>query len=189
MLRAWCAFAVLAVGVGCGPSQPRIYRVAIDLSPMTDAALPASCFIDQAKPADVVSAQNLRLEKEWVVWDGASPKAYLDQNGGTPWKLGDATPIDIVEMIEGSDKSFTGSKTRTTTSAAPAYALTEQASVNITFEQWSQVSNGTLVLSSQYSCLANPQTNCPANRVSCGPITLPFVARRVDTTKTSVYTE
>ena len=91
---------------GCLQGQPRIYRVAVDETPVRTISVP-SCFRNNNLPTGRgnFSEQFYRSEDEWVIWNGVDQTEYLDL-GKQQWKLGDAPTIDVTDLIEGTDKTF-----------------------------------------------------------------------------------
>ena len=65
--------------VGCNQGQPRLYRVAIDATPIRTISSP-SCFRNNNLPAGRGNRteQNYRQEDEWVIWSGVDQTEYLD---------------------------------------------------------------------------------------------------------------
>lgn len=86
-LVALGALSLVAL-VGCNNGQPRIYRVAVDETPVKTIAVP-SCFRNNNLPAGRgnITEQNYRSEDEWVIWQGVDATEYLDL-GTQMWRLG-----------------------------------------------------------------------------------------------------
>lgn len=57
--------------VGCNAGQPKLFRMAIDETPIRTIANP-SCFRGNILPSGrgQLSEVNFRKEDEWVIWDG-----------------------------------------------------------------------------------------------------------------------
>lgn len=64
--------------VGCNAGQPKLYRIAIDETPIRTIANP-SCFRGNILPSGrgTLTEVNYRKEDEWVIWDSLD-KQYLD---------------------------------------------------------------------------------------------------------------
>jgi hypothetical protein len=176
--------AMGACFTGCGPAgQPRVFRVAIDTSPITSLTDP-QCFTgNMPNVTDTVSEVAYRQEAIWVVWDAAEGKQYLDM-GNTRFKMGDSPQIEVTDLIEGANNTFSGNRQELTRGL-----LIEQRSTGIvtTFNDLNATPSGTISLNAQYQCqdgsLRCP--NEPAQR-SCR-VSLKFLARKIDVQQTTVY--
>lgn len=185
MLLATAAAAVALFG--CNSGQPRIYHVAVDPTPLL--SLPASCFANNSTEMNTsrTTISNWRSEYEWVIWDGADGKQYLDLGGSTHFDLGDAQPVDVIGLIEGQDGTFVGSETRVHLDTNNSgYTNTRTKSLTVTFEDQGAAPKGTLDLVSNYTCTncADGETEMPGNK-NCST-RLTFSGRRVDTQRISV---
>ena len=125
-LVALGALSLLSLA-GCLQGQPRLYRVAVDVTPVRTIAVP-SCFRNNNLPAGRgnITEQNFRSENEWVIWNGTDQTEYLDI-GTQTYNLGDAPTIRITEVIEGTDKTF--SKLEPHRMVGRLVALLEQAQI------------------------------------------------------------
>ena len=174
---------------GCNTGQPRIWRIAIDVTPVRTIADP-SCFRGNILPAGrgQLSEVNYREESEWVLWDGVD-KQYLDI-GSRTFKLGDAPEIKVADLIEGGDKVF--SAQRNVVTPFPGVEATEsrQTQIVVTWNDYGSSPAGTIQLTAQYACVAGRQ-QCPTpnptlDSVSCRS-QLNFVGRRIDVSQITAY--
>lgn len=173
-------FAALAVAfVGCN-NQPLTYRIAIDASPLN--SLPPSCYRNNYLNQDRTTTNNLREERQWVVWNGVENKQYLDI-GSMAVTLGHADPIDVGDLIEGSDKVFSGQVVTQHLPEANGYTNTKTTTLTVTFDDMGATAKGSIDATSLYTC-----TNCQNNdnKVSC-QAKFNFTGRRVDTAATTYY--
>lgn len=175
---------------GCLQGQPRLYRVALDETPVRTVNTP-TCFRNSELPAgrNNTSEQNYRSEDEWVIWSGVDQTEYLDL-GTQAWTLGDAPVIRVSDLIEGTDKTFNASR-NVQTPVSDQYIELRQTTVSAKFDDYSAVPVGTIALNSQFACtkargecptgqnLANDAASCSAN--------LKFVARRIDVQQLTAY--
>lgn len=176
--------------VGCNGGQPRIYRVAIDKTPIRTIADP-SCFRGNILPSGrgQLSEVNFREEDEWVIWDGVEGKQYLDL-GTQSYKLGDSPEIRVADLIEGSDKVF--SAQRNEVKPFPGVEATEsrQTQIVVTWNDYSFAPTGTIQLTAQYACVAGreqcPNPNPTPDSVSCRS-QLNFTARRIEASHITAY--
>ncbi len=189
-LVALGALSLLAL-VGCNQGQPRIYRVAVDATPVRTIAVP-SCFRNNNLPAGRgnITEQNYRSEDEWVIWNGIDQTEYLDL-GTQVFKLGDAPTININDVIEGTDKTFSALR-NVQKPIQDFYTEARQTQISVKFNDYSFAPVGTIALNSQYACIKG-RNDCPVgdaspeDAASCSS-QLNFVARRIDVTQTTVYT-
>lgn len=176
--------------VGCNAGQPKLYRIAIDETPIRTIANP-SCFRGNILPSGrgTLTEVNYRKEDEWVIWDSLD-KQYLDM-GQQSWKLGDAPTIVVSDLIEGGEiKIF--SAQRNEVKPFPGILATEsrQTQVVVTWNDYSAAPSGTIALNAQYACVA-AQEQCPnpnptPDSVSCQS-NLNFFGRRIDVSQTTEY--
>ncbi len=186
MRRSTLVAAALTVVVlsGCGGSNSvlRIFRVALDYTPILGISNP-SCYRNNNLPTDLGQTQqtNFKADAQWVVWDGTD-KQYLDV-GNLTLRLGHAPSIAITDVIEGDGKSFVAS--RTTTTPYPGIANTSETrkqDVSVSFSDTGANPTGTITLKASYACQGNCPPQNPGSRgdaASCDS-QLTFVARRVD---------
>lgn len=182
------ALSLIAL-VGCNNGQPRIYRVAVDETLIRTIANP-SCFVNNNLPAGQGNRteQNYRTEKEWVIWAGIDQTEYLDM-GTTQYKLGASPTINITDLIEGTDKTFSALRSIQSPDG-DRFTYARQTQVTVKFEDYSYSPKGTIALNSQFACI-NQRENCPSPAVepdaaSCSS-TVNFVARRIDAQHITVY--
>jgi hypothetical protein len=187
-LVALCALVGLGL-TGCNFGQPRIYRVAIDETPMRTIAVP-SCFRNNNLPADRgnISETNYRKENEWVIWNGIDQTEYLDI-GEQNYKLGDAPIIEVRDLIEGSERSFSALRNEQKP-IEDFYTEARQTRIDVKFDDYSFAPKGSITLTSQYACakIRNdcPVTNAPPDAASCSAV-LNFVARRIEAQHMTLY--
>ncbi|MBX5484212.1 MAG: hypothetical protein IRZ16_20490 [Myxococcaceae bacterium] len=189
-MRSSIALAVAATAVAlsaCNTGQPRIYRVAVDLSPVLN--LPPTCFSNNEIPGGTVrqSVTNWRGEYEWVIWDGVDGKQYLDLGEGATFDLGDAAPISVVGVIEGQDNTFVGTETISRLPDNNNYSYVRTKVITVTFNDQGASPTGTVDLNSSYTCTncADGETEQPGNK-NCST-RLNFTARRIDASPTTGY--
>lgn len=175
---------------GCNMGQPRLYRVAIDESPLKTIKTP-TCYRNSNLPGGPSDVDTYRAEKEWVIWNGVSGKEYLDL-GTLSYKLGDSPTITVLGLIEGdgAERSFAAVRTE----ARPAgdlYTEQRQMQIAVKFDDYSASPVGTVSLQSTYAC-SNNRASCPTgdqappDAASCNAV-LNFVARRIDVTNGTSY--
>jgi len=179
------AVAALAVAlISCNGGQPRLYKVAIDPSPLNNLA--TTCWNTGNVPVDTTTLTNGFLDYEWTIWDGAADKQYLALTQ-TTFALGNANPVRVCTgnadslpcLIEGGAKSFSSSRVFTRNSVNPVE--TDTRTLTITFDDTpGETAKGTLNVKSLYACSGS------CNKTSC-EVTLPFVARRVDAQANTNY--
>ena len=188
-LVALSALSLLSL-VGCLQGQPRIYRVAVDETPVRTIAVP-SCFRNNNLPAGRgnITEQNYRAEDEWVIWNGVDQVEYLDL-GTKSWELGDAPTIRVSDLIEGTDKTFSALRNEQKP-IMDFYTEARQTQVSVKFTDYSAVPVGTISLDSQYACIKG-RNDCPVgdaspqDAASCKS-SLNFTARRIDVQQFTVY--
>lgn len=176
--------------VGCNQGQPRLYRVAVDATPVRTIAVP-SCFRNNNLPAGRgnITEQNYRSEDEWVIWNGVDQTEYLDL-GTQLWKLGDAPDIRIADLIEGTEKTFSALRNEQKP-IADQYTEARQTQISVKFNDYSFAPTGVITLNSQYACIKG-RADCPVgdaspqDAASCQS-SLNFVARRIDVTQVTSY--
>lgn len=189
-LVALGALSLLAL-VGCNNGQPRIYRVAVDETPVRTIAVP-SCFRNNNLPAGRgnITEQNYRSEDEWVIWSGVDQTEYLDL-GTQVFNLGDAPTIRVNDLIEGSDKTFSALRNEQKP-ISDFYTEARQTQISVKFNDYSFAPTGTIALNSQYACIKQ-RNDCPvgdlspSDAASCSQ-QLNFVARRIEAQHITAYT-
>lgn len=188
-LVALGALSLLAL-VGCNQGQPRIYRVAVDETPVRTIAVP-SCFRNNNLPAGRgnITEQNYRSEDEWVIWNGVEQTEYLDL-GTQTFDLGDAPTIRVSDLIEGTDKTFSALR-NVQKPIGDSYTEARQTQISVKFNDYSFAPVGTIALNAQYACIKG-RADCPvgdaspADAASCSS-QLNFVARRIDVQQLTAY--
>lgn len=189
-LVALGALSLLSLA-GCLQGQPRIYRVALDETPIRTVNTP-TCFRNSVLPTgrNNTTELNYRSEDEWVIWGGAGTKEYLDL-GTQAWTLGDAPVIRVTDLIEGEDKVFTATR-NVQTPFGDRYTELRATNVSATFDDYSAAPVGTISLNSQFACAKGSGGECPTgmniaqDAASCQG-NLKFVARRIDVQQLTVY--
>ncbi|MEW5737803.1 MAG: hypothetical protein AB1938_02695 [Myxococcota bacterium] len=176
--------------VGCNSGQPRLFRMAIDETPIRSIANP-SCFRGNILPSGrgTLTELNYRKEDEWVIWDGVD-KQYLDM-GNQSWKLGDSPTIVVSDLIEGTgDLSFSAQRSAVTPFPGINATESRQTQVTVKWDNYSASPSGIISLNSQYACVAGtepcPPQNPSPDSVSC-QATLNFFGRRIDVSQTTQY--
>ena len=175
---------------GCLQGQPRLYRVAVDATPVRTIAVP-SCFRNNNLPAGRgnITEQNYRSEDEWVIWNGFDQVEYLDL-GTQAFNLGDAPTIRVSDLIEGTDKTFSALRNEQKP-IADQYTEARQTQISVKFNDYSAVPTGTINLNAQYACIKG-RADCPVgdaspqDAASCSS-QLNFVARRIDAQQITAY--
>lgn len=188
-LVALGALSLLAL-VGCNTGQPRIYRVAVDQTPVRTIAVP-SCFRNNNLPAGRgnITEQNYRVEDEWVIWNGVEQTEYLDL-GTQVFNLGDSPTIRVSDLIEGTDKTFSALRNEQKP-ISDFYTEARQTQISVKFNDYSFAPTGTIALNSQYACIKG-RNDCPvgdlspADAASCSS-QINFVARRIDAQQGTSY--
>jgi hypothetical protein len=172
------AVAVTSGLLGCGGSQPSIYRVAIDR--LTAANLPAACYRTGQAPTTIPDkTTNMVDEEQWVYWDGIEDQAYLDI-GTIGYGLGQAHAIDIAgDSIQGGkqEDQYVFKAERVETDSATEIYTT---SATYTIDTLSDTLEGTLALRS--ACVGTDCAGTPTCEVS-----LKFVGRKIKTDQLSLY--
>ncbi|MDY7225900.1 hypothetical protein [Hyalangium rubrum] len=173
------AVAVVAVSglLGCGGSQPSIYRVAMERVTLANTA---ACFrAGQVPTTNPDETTNMVDEEQWVIWDGIDDVQYLEP-GNIDYSLGQAEDISIGgEAIQGGkvedNTVFTTTRTRRE-STTEIYTT----SATYTIEKLGKTLEGSLALSS--ACAGADCGGIP----SCN-VTLRFVGRKISTDNLTVY--
>jgi len=200
-----CGALALLTLTGCNTGQPRLWRVALDLTPLRTIANP-SCFKGNILPSSrgQLSETNFRAESEFVVWDGADQKQYLDI-GSWDFQLGESPHICVSDLIEAPDqtsKVFTAQRNLVLPfgysvdcqgiGGFQALDATEsrQTQIVVTWSDYGVAPTGTVNLTAQYACVGGrdpcPNPNPTADSVSCNS-QLNFVGRRIDFDQITVY--
>ncbi len=175
----WAVTAVVLSGLlGCGGSQPSIYRVAIER--LTAANLPQTCNRAGQAPTTIPDKQtNMVDEEQWVYWEGVEDVSYLDI-GTINYGLGQAQRVNLTgDSIQGGKKDdayvFTAERTETE-SANEVYTT----SATYTIDKLGPTLEGRLTLKS--ACVGTDCLGTPSCEVS-----LAFVGRKINTDQLSLY--
>jgi hypothetical protein len=188
------AFAALAVFAACNNGQPRLYKVAVDMSPLSPVT-DSTCYFDNTAPNVAVTTTDLRTEQQWVVWDAndsdGKPLEYLDP-GEQKARMGNSPSIDFHDTIETTTQgTFTGT-VRSTQAFGMEYTETRQGTLTVAFSDQGASPTGTLTFRSEYDCTSGMQA-CPADNPSSDyhscSVTLNFTARRIDASRIDGYTD
>ena len=188
-LAALGALSLLSLA-GCLQGQPRIYRVAVDATPVRTIAVP-SCFRNNNLPAGRgnITEQNYRQEDEWVIWNGVDQVEFLDL-GTQTFNLGDSPTIRVSDLIEGTEKTFSALRNEQKP-IGDMYTEARQTQISVKFNDYSAVPTGTIALNAQYACIKG-RNDCPVgdaspqDAASCSS-SLNFVARRIDVQQLTAY--
>jgi hypothetical protein len=175
----WAVAVVLTSGLlGCGGSQPSIYRVAIER--LTVANVPAACYRSGQAPTTIPDkTTNMVDEEQWVYWDGVEDQAYLDI-GNINYGLGQAQRVNIAgDSIQGGKDgdSYVFKAERVETDSATEIYTT---SATYTIDKLGETLEGTLALRS--ACVGTDCAGTPTCEVS-----LKFVGRKIKTDQLSIY--
>jgi hypothetical protein len=180
--------------LACNAGQPRIYKVAVDLSPATPVR-DATCYFNQAVPVNVVDTTNLRSDQQWVIWDAVNSTGqavqYLDC-GEQQAHLGNSPVIDFTSAIETTTSgTFVGTERQSETFGNNQFTQVRNATITVNFADEGATPTGTMTLHSEYAC--TPMNNCPMETAtsdfhSCS-VSLNFTARRIDTSRISAYND
>lgn len=175
----WAVSAVVMSGLlGCGGSQPAIYRVAIER--LTAANVPASCYRAGQAPTTVPDkTTNIVDEEQWVYWEGVEEVSYLD-TGAINYGLGQAQRVSIAgDAIQGGKQEdayvFTAERTETE-SATEIYTT----AATYTIDTLGETLEGRLTLRS--ACVGTDCAGTPTCEVS-----LAFAGRKIKTDQLSIY--
>lgn len=179
------AAVVLSSFVGCGPAgQPRIFRVAIDTTPVKTLNKPECFKGNMPNLNQITQEQNFRKEATWVVWEAAEKKQYLDMGSATRFTLADAPTINVDNLIEGADNVFSATRQQ-----QDRGAIIELSTTNIvtTFADLGATPTGTVQLNAQYQC-QSATSPCPAEPSKRGcSAQLSFWARRIEVSQNTNY--
>lgn len=177
---------IAALGLtACGPAgQPRIYRVAVDTTPVQNLNNPQCFKGNMPNLNQITQEQNYRQEAVWVIWDAAESKQYLDM-GNSTFTMADSPTIKVTDLIEGTQNVF--SATRQQQDRGNIIEL-QTTNVVTTLSDLNATPTGTIALNAQYQC-QNGSAPCPAepNKRSCN-VTLNFWARKIEVQQTANYT-
>ena len=161
-LVALGALSLLSL-VGCNQGQPRIYRVAVDATPVRTIAVP-SCFRNNNLPAGRgnITEQNYRSEDEWVIWNGIDQTEYLDLGTQTfePRRRAHHP------RQRTSSKAPTRPSRRCATSRSRSPTSTPRRArrrSRVKFNDYSFSPTGTIALNAQYACIKG-RADCPVGR-------------------------
>jgi len=175
------AVAVVAVSglLGCGNSQPSIYRVAVQR--LTAENTPSSCYRTGQAPTTIPDkSTNLVDQQQWVVWEGLEEAVYLEP-GTLNYAMGQAERVAIsADAIQGAkaDGTYTFTSERTQTDSATEVYTT---SATYTVDKLGSTLEGSLALHSH--CTGADCAGAP----TCD-ITLTFSGIKIDADQLSLYT-
>jgi hypothetical protein len=188
-MRSMKLFVVAAVAsaslFACGPAgQPRIFRVAVDVSPVKTLNDPQCFRGNMPNLNQVTQEQNFRAEAIWVVWDAAESKQYLDMGSTTSFTLGNSPEIKIDNLIEGTANAFSATRQESDIGTIREMKTT---TVVTAFNDLNATPTGTVVLDAKYQCQDGNQ-QCPQNPAfrSCHA-QLNFWARKIEVTQSTGY--
>lgn len=175
----WAVAAVVTSGLlGCGGSQPSIYRVAIER--LTVANLPQTCYRAGQAPTTIPDkTTNMVDEEQWVYWEGVEDVSYLDI-GTINYGMGQAQRVNITgDSIQGGkdDDKYVFTAERVETDSATEIYTT---SATYTIDKLGETIEGSLALHS--ACAG---TDC-AGTPTCD-VSLAFVGRKIKTDQLSLY--
>lgn len=156
----WAVAAVAASSLlGCGNSQPSIYRVAVQ-----PVVVPTTCY-RTAPTGTPDTTTNIVDEKQWVIWEGVDNKFYLEP-GTINYPLGESQRVNIGgDAIEGGkqDKQYVFTTVRTQNVSANEVYTT---SATYTFDELGKTLKGTLSLHSNCAgsnCNGTPTCDVTTN--------------------------
>jgi hypothetical protein len=169
---SWAVAVAMTSGLlGCGDSQPSLYRVAVER--LSGQNVPGNCYSTGQAPNPVPdTATNLVNQEQWVIWQGIDETMYLEP-GDTSYSFGSAAPVVIgADAIQGSkkDDAYEFSTERVRTESQNEVITT---SATYAIDDLSDTLQGTLRLSSR--CTGSECGNTP----SC-EVTLGFAGRKID---------
>lgn len=179
---------VLALSA-CNAGQPRVYTVAVNLSPLLSIN-DARCYRGGNLPTNRATVNQAKYfaDTQWIIWDGIEGNQYLDV-GSLTFKLGDSPTIEVSDLIEGAAGAFAGQR-QVVEPLQGAQNTSEQrsTSVGVTFDNLGASPTGSMRLTSAYACAGQ---NCPMNNPSPDAAqceaTIGFIARRVDVSNVVGY--
>lgn len=173
------AVAVLAAGtlMACNGGQPRVYKIAIDTSPLKN--LPATCYSAGNAPSNTPTESGLVETQDWELFDGAQ-KQYLSL-GTRTIGMGEAPSVQIgpgstFDTIEGGPKTFTGEYKTVSNPGGGTNEVTQDKVVTVTFDDTpGNTASGTIDVKSTVTCTQTP----------CSPsceVTMTFNGRKIEGT-------
>ncbi|WP_224247447.1 hypothetical protein [Hyalangium gracile] len=173
----WAVAVAVATSslLGCGNSQPSIYRVAV-----TPQVAPNTCYRVAPTTPNPDTTTNIVDEKQWVIWKGIEEDVYLEP-GTINYDMGEARNVTISgDAIRGSKNDdgeyvFTSQRTLILSTAE-----THTTVATYTIEELGKTLKGTLSLSSACAgadCGGSPTCNT----------TLSFSGRKLDGDREFLY--
>jgi hypothetical protein len=175
----WAVAVVMTSGLmGCGGSQPAIYRVAIER--LTSANVPNTCYrTGQAPTTTPDKTTNVFDEEQWVYWEGVDDQAYLD-TGAINYDMAQAQtvsiPGDSIQGGEDGDQQVFRAERVQTDSVNEVYTT----SATYAIDELGETLKGTLTLRS--ACVGTDCGGTPTCEVS-----LAFSGRKIKTDQLSIY--
>jgi len=175
------------VFVGCNNGQPRLYKIAVDASPLLN--LPSQCYLDNTQPNQRYSVTKLMMEQEWAIWDGADGQRFLDL-GNASWQLGEADRISfnglLIESSKDDNLLFNGQQSSTRLpEQGSTYSNTLTQSIVVKFDSLGSTASGSFTVTTQYTC-SNCQNN--DNKIANCSAKFDFTGRRIDADNQNMYT-
>jgi hypothetical protein len=176
----------------CNSGQPRIYRVAMDMtavSPVEDA----NCYKGAVAPMNPPTSTNLRSEEQWVIWDSSdttgAPIQLLDC-GVQSFTLGNSPAISFSSDIQTSQLgTFVGDYETRSVSDNGNITEVRDTSITVKFSDEGASPTGQMTLTAQYACNSANGATCPEEQNVQDPrsctVNLNFSARRLDTARIS----
>jgi hypothetical protein len=174
------AVAVVAASslMGCGNSQPSIYRVAVQR--LTQESFSSSCYASGQAPTTITDkSTNLVDQQQWVVWEGVEDAVYLEP-GALNYSMGQAESVRLsADAIQGTkaDGKYTFSSDRTQIDSSTE---THTTSASWTIDKLGSTIEGSLLLRSQ--CAG---TGC--NFTTPCEVTLTYSGIKIDADQFSLY--
>jgi hypothetical protein len=165
----------VALSLGCiNGGQPAIYKIALSMAPL--GVLPGSCYTTGTAPANPPEVTGLFTNYEWIFWEGADGRRYLDIGNLTISSLGNAPGVQFSGLVEGGPKEWFVERKTYFNSGAEV----DTRSFTFNFTDLGFTAEGTLLVKSLYEgCAGCTRPSCEA--------TLPFNGRKIETEATTIY--
>ena len=161
---------------GCNSGMPRLWRIAIDSTPLSNIA-DSGCYVDKQRRRHRQHdhehrRDNFRARVEWVMWDGDTGtdgeiKQYLDI-GSKSIGSAEAPAITVTALIEGNatDKQFTGQRNEVRQSLPGARQREPSHADHHHVDDYGLSPTGTVRLDARYVCAAGADRARPARRLT-----------------------